>query len=136
MTGIALGVAALATALATVVGLMLVVSYNRFVRQRNLVAESWRQIDVELVRRRHLVPDLVRAVQAHAAHERGVLEAVTAARSRAEARRPRWASRRPAKPTSPTGCAAWWRWARTTRRCGPTGTSTRGSSSWWRQRTA
>jgi LemA protein len=71
--------------LAALLAIGAAVSYNRFVRQRNLVAESWRQIDVELVRRHHLVPDLVRAVQAHAAHERGVLEAVTAARSRAEA---------------------------------------------------
>ena len=42
------------TALLVVLGLLLalalavVVSYNRFVRQRNLVAESWRQVDVEL----------------------------------------------------------------------------------------
>ena len=32
-------------------GLGYVSSYNRFVRQRNLVRESWRQIDVELTRR-------------------------------------------------------------------------------------
>ena len=31
--------------------LSVVVSYNRFVRQRNLVQESWRQVDVELKRR-------------------------------------------------------------------------------------
>jgi LemA protein len=38
------------------VGVALVVSYNRFVSQRNLVAESWRQIDVELHRRHDLIP--------------------------------------------------------------------------------
>ena len=74
--------------LAALLGIGAAVSYNRFVRQRNLVAESWQQIDVELVRRHHLVPHLVRAVQRHAAHERGVLEAVTAARARAEAPSP------------------------------------------------
>ncbi|MCW2571984.1 MAG: LemA family protein, partial [Frankiales bacterium] len=45
---------ALYVVLAVIVLLLLagVASYNRFVRQRNLVQESWRQIDVEL-RRRH-----------------------------------------------------------------------------------
>jgi len=60
-----------------------VVSYNRFVRQRNLVQESWRQIDVELTRRHDLIPNLVETVKGYAAHERTVLEAVTAARTTA-----------------------------------------------------
>jgi LemA protein len=63
--------------------LALVVSYNRFVRQRNLVRESWRQVDVELVRRHDLIPNLVETVKAYAAHERAVLESVTAARTEA-----------------------------------------------------
>jgi LemA protein len=58
-----------------------VVSYNRFVRQRNLVQESWRQIDVELTRRHDLVPNLVETVKGYAAHERQTLEAVTSARA-------------------------------------------------------
>jgi LemA protein len=62
-----------------------VVSYNRFVRQRNLVQESWRQIDVELTRRHDLVPNLVETVKGYAAHERQTLEAVTAARTAAAA---------------------------------------------------
>jgi LemA protein len=62
-----------------------VVSYNRFVRQRNLVQESWRQIDVELTRRHDLVPNLVETVKGYAAHERQTLEAVTAARAAASA---------------------------------------------------
>jgi LemA protein len=62
-----------------------VVSYNRFVKQRNLVQESWRQIDVELTRRHDLVPNLVSTVQGYAAHERGTFEAVTAARTAAAA---------------------------------------------------
>jgi LemA protein len=60
-----------------------VISYNRFVRQRNLVQESWRQIDVELTRRHDLVPNLVETVKGYAAHERGTFEAVTAARAAA-----------------------------------------------------
>jgi LemA protein len=60
-----------------------IVSYNRFVRQRNLVQESWRQIDVELNRRHDLIPNLVESVRGYAAHERGVFEAVTQARAAA-----------------------------------------------------
>lgn len=72
-------------AVAAALLLALVVSYNRFVRQRNLVRESWRQVDVELVRRHDLIPNLVATVRGYAAHERAVLESVTAART--EARR-------------------------------------------------
>jgi LemA protein len=61
-----------------------IVSYNRFVRQRNLVQESWRQIDVELNRRHDLIPNLVETVRGYAAHERGVFEAVTQARASAQ----------------------------------------------------
>jgi LemA protein len=70
-----------------VVALLLIatiVSYNRFVRQRNLVQESWRQIDVELNRRHDLIPNLVETVRGYAAHERGVFEAVTEARAAAQ----------------------------------------------------
>jgi LemA protein len=70
------------------VGLLLIttaLSYNRFVRQRNLVAESWRQIDVELVRRHDLVPQLVAVVKGYAAHERALFERVAAERAQAVA---------------------------------------------------
>ena len=68
-----------------VLALAVVVSYNRFVRQRNLVQESWRQIDVELRRRHDLIPNLVETVKGYAAHEKTVLEQVTAARTAAVA---------------------------------------------------
>jgi LemA protein len=70
-------------AVIVLVGVALVVSYNRFVSQRNLVAESWRQIDVELHRRHDLIPNLVETVKGYASHERGVFEAVTNARAAA-----------------------------------------------------
>ena len=73
----------LAVLLAVLLATWLAVSHNRFVRQRNLVEEAWRQIDVELRRRHDLVPGLVQAVQAHAAHEQRALEQVLAARSAA-----------------------------------------------------
>lgn len=65
------------------IGIAFAVSYNRFVRQRNLVKESWRQIDVELQRRHDLIPNLIETVRGYAAQERGVLEAVTQARTQA-----------------------------------------------------
>ena len=65
--------------------LYVVIAYNRFVRQRNLIEESWGQIDVELRRRYDLIPNLVETVKGYAAHERQTLEAVMAARARASA---------------------------------------------------
>ena len=67
------------------VALLVVVSYNRFVRQRNLVEESWRQVDVELRRRYDLIPNLVETVKGYAAHERATLDAVIQARAAAQA---------------------------------------------------
>ncbi|HEX8004534.1 MAG TPA: LemA family protein [Mycobacteriales bacterium] len=67
------------------VALLIIASYNRFVRQRNLVEESWKQVDVELRRRYDLIPNLVEAVKGYAAHERQVLEAVINARNAAQA---------------------------------------------------
>jgi LemA protein len=60
-----------------------VTSYNRLIKLRNLVQEAWRQIDVELTRRHDLIPNLVETVKGYAAHERGTLEDVMAARSAA-----------------------------------------------------
>jgi LemA protein len=65
--------------------LCLVVMYNRFVRQRTLVDESWGGIDVELTRRHELIPNLVKTVQGYADHERAVLENLTRAREAATA---------------------------------------------------
>lgn len=59
--------------------------YNGFVRSRNLIQESWRQIDVELNRRYDLIPNLVETVRAYAAHERNTLEGVTRLRDQAAA---------------------------------------------------
>ncbi|MGH8876489.1 MAG: LemA family protein [Stackebrandtia sp.] len=59
------------------------VSFNRFVRQRNTIEESWRQIDVELQRRHDLVPNLVEIVRASAAFEQATLRQVMDARTAA-----------------------------------------------------
>jgi LemA protein len=77
--------------LATVGGLLLVVlvwalaTYNRLVRLRNHVRESWSDIDVELKRRYELIPNLVETVKGYAAHERATLERLVELRSRAVA---------------------------------------------------
>ncbi|HEX3731318.1 MAG TPA: LemA family protein [Mycobacteriales bacterium] len=57
--------------------------FNRLVKRRNNVEASWGQIDVQLVRRHDLIPNLVATVQGYVAHERATLQAVTAARAQA-----------------------------------------------------
>jgi LemA protein len=63
--------------------LAVLVSYNRFVAQRQLIDNAWSNVDTELRRRYDLIPNLVRTVQGYAAHEREVLTSVVEARSAA-----------------------------------------------------
>jgi len=69
-------------ALAVIFG---IVSYNRFVSQRQLIKDSWANIDTELRRRYDLIPNLVETVKGYATHEREVFENVTRARAAAAA---------------------------------------------------
>ena len=69
-------------ALAVIFG---IVSYNRFISQRQLIKDSWANIDTELRRRYDLIPNLVETVRGYAAHERAVFENVTRARAAAAA---------------------------------------------------
>ncbi len=69
-------------ALAVVVAISL---YNSLVRLRVRVDEAWSDIETQLKRRHDLIPNLVETVKGYAAHERGVFEKVTEARSRAMA---------------------------------------------------
>ena len=64
-----------------VVALFLVALYNRLVLLRNRTENAWSQIDVQLKRRYDLIPNLVNTVKGYAAHESGVFERVTAART-------------------------------------------------------
>lgn len=57
--------------------------YNKLVRLRQNVRESWSAIDTELRRRYDLIPNLVETVKGYASHEKGTLEAVIAARNAA-----------------------------------------------------
>jgi LemA protein len=56
-------------------------TYNALVRSRNRVDEAWSGIDVQLKRRRDLVPNLKTAVEAYAVHERDTLAELTNART-------------------------------------------------------
>ncbi len=58
-----------------------VLGYNKIRSADVRVAEALSGIDVELTRRAALIPSLVHTVQTFAAHERGVLEHVTDART-------------------------------------------------------
>ena len=64
--------------------LLLVALYNRLVRHRNRCDNAWAQVDVQLKRRRDLIPNLVEMVKGYAAHERGVFDEVTRARAAAQ----------------------------------------------------
>ena len=69
--------------LIVLVALGAVVSYNRFVSQKNLIKDAWANIDTELRRRYDLIPNLVETVKGYASHEREVFEEVTRARASA-----------------------------------------------------
>jgi LemA protein len=58
--------------------------FNRLVRTRNLVAEAWAGIDVQLQKRSELVPNLVQTVKGYASHESAVLEEVVQIRNSGE----------------------------------------------------
>jgi len=71
--------------LAVIVVLFLIVMgmYNKLVRLRQNVRESWSDIDTELKRRYDLIPNLVETVKGYAKHESSTLEGVIAARNAA-----------------------------------------------------
>ncbi len=63
------------------IGLFLWVTYNGLVTLKIRVDEAWSDITVQLKRRADLIPNLVNTVKGYAAHESGVFQAVTEARS-------------------------------------------------------
>jgi LemA protein len=58
--------------------------YNKLVRHRNLVNEAWAGIDVQLLKRAELVPNLVQTVKGYIKHESSVFEDVARIRTAAE----------------------------------------------------
>ncbi|NBN78903.1 LemA family protein [Microvirga tunisiensis] len=71
--------------IAALVGVALygIALYNGLVKRRQMVAEGWSGIDVQLKRRADLIPNLVETVKGYAAHEKATLEAVTGLRTAA-----------------------------------------------------
>ena len=76
-----------------------VVSYNRFVSQKNADQGRWANIDTELRRRYDLIPNLVETVKGYASHEREVFENVT--RARVDGRRRHRVARRAGRRRGP-----------------------------------
>jgi LemA protein len=74
------GALIVAGAIVLFVALVLLLTYNRFVRLRNMIDESWHDIGTELQRRYDLIPNLVNTVKGYAAHEREVFDSVTSLR--------------------------------------------------------
>ncbi|MDQ3136912.1 MAG: LemA family protein [Gemmatimonadota bacterium] len=58
-------------------------AYNALIGLKNMVANAWKQIDVQLKRRHDLIPNLVHSVKGAMDFERSTLEAVISARTRA-----------------------------------------------------
>ena len=63
--------------------LYIIFAYNHFITLVQRTKEAWADIDVQLKRRYDLIPNLVESVKGYAAHEKGVFENVSAARSAA-----------------------------------------------------
>jgi LemA protein len=59
----------------------LVFTYNKLVRLRNESAQGFSGIDIQLKRRADLIPNLVEAVKAYAAHEKGLFDELAQARA-------------------------------------------------------
>src|SRR6185503_16548245 len=78
MTSIVLGLALFVVAWA-------IFAFNLLVRDRNRVAQSWSDVDVQLLRRHDLIPRLVEMVKGYAGYERAVLANLTELRAQATA---------------------------------------------------
>jgi len=70
-------------AIVAVLTVALVIIYNALVALKNRTKEAWADIDVQLKRRYDLIPNLMETVRSYAAHESGVFEKVTEARTAA-----------------------------------------------------
>lgn len=70
--------------LAILVGLAIwfIALFNRLVRAKNLVRESWSGMDVQLKRRHDLIPNLVETIKGYTQHEQKLFEEIADMRRR------------------------------------------------------
>ncbi|HZJ78602.1 MAG TPA: LemA family protein [Clostridia bacterium] len=66
-----------------IIAIWFISAYNGFVRLRNKVEEAFSTMDVYLVKRYDLIPNLVETVKGYAGHEKDTLEKVISARNMA-----------------------------------------------------
>ena len=76
MIGLIIFLAVIALAAFSLIGI-----YNKLVRNKNLMAEGWSGIDVQLKRRTDLIPNLLESVKGYMKHERDLLSKVTRLRA-------------------------------------------------------
>lgn len=76
ITGTVVGIAAL-----LLLGAILL--YNGLIERRNRVRNAWAQIDVQLLRRSDLIPDLMESVKGYMRHETGIFDRIMDARRQA-----------------------------------------------------
>lgn len=81
MLGVTVVTLLVVIAIVVLIGLYAVSIYNRLVALKNRVAEAWSDIEVQMKRRYDLIPNIVETVKGYAAHEKGTLEGVIAARN-------------------------------------------------------
>jgi LemA protein len=68
--------------LIVLIGGYLVWAYNALVKNKNLVAEGWSGIDVQLRRRADLIPNLIETVKGYASHEDKLFRDIAELRAR------------------------------------------------------
>ena len=71
-----------AVALVTILFIYYVIlTYNKLIKAQNRIKTQWSQIDVQLVRRVDLIPNLVEIVKGYASHEKEIFNNIAIARS-------------------------------------------------------
>lgn len=68
-------------AIALIIIVWIVISYNKIVRSKILVDEGWSGIDVQLKRRYDLISNLVETVKGYGVHEKNIFENISKMRS-------------------------------------------------------
>ena len=54
-------------------GVILIGTYNKFIKYKNRIEEAWSGIDVALKRRFNLIPNLIRVIEGYSEHEAKIL---------------------------------------------------------------